>query len=119
MNVIEQEQTQLKRDLAERFPGNPILRPDDIEPSIPGMKVECLLNPGAFIFNGRVCLLLRVAERPEQEEGKTSLPIFTESGEIKIMEFQNDDPDFDHAHSPLLRSHAVPISNGVHQLSSK
>ena len=60
-------------DLAKRFPENPILKPADVRPSVPGMKVECLLNPGVFRYNGNTCLLLRVAERPEQKKGKTSL----------------------------------------------
>lgn len=30
-------------DIARRFPENPILRPCDIAPSMPGMKIECLL----------------------------------------------------------------------------
>ena len=35
-------------DLAERFPQNPILGPRDIAPSLPDLKIECLLNPGCF-----------------------------------------------------------------------
>jgi predicted GH43/DUF377 family glycosyl hydrolase len=53
-----------------RFPENPILRPGDIPSSMPGMKVEGLLNPGVFRFEGKTWLLLRVAERPEQKPGK-------------------------------------------------
>ncbi len=59
------------------------------------MKVECLLNPGVFSYNGNTCLLLRVAERPEQKQDKTCFPIYTESGELKIMEFDNADPKLD------------------------
>jgi hypothetical protein len=33
-------------DIAQRFAENPILKPADIRPSSPGMRVECLLNPG-------------------------------------------------------------------------
>lgn len=78
-------------DLAERLPGNPLLRPDDIAPSHPGLKVECLLNPAAFEFEGRTWLLLRVAERPEQKPGKTSFPVLDPTG-IHIREFSNNDP---------------------------
>ncbi len=81
-------------DLAERFAENPILKPSDVKPSIPGMKVECLLNPGVFRFAGRVWLLLRVAERPEQKSGKTTFPVLDE-GKPKIMEFNNDDSRLD------------------------
>ena len=61
-------------DIAKRFAENPILKPADIRPSIAGMKVECLLNPGVFRFDDKTWLLLRVAERPEQKPGKTSFP---------------------------------------------
>jgi len=81
-------------DLANRFESNPILKPGDIQPSMPGMKVECLLNPGVFRFAGRVWLLLRVAERPEQKPGKTSFPVL-ENGAAVILEFNNDDPRLD------------------------
>ena len=62
-------------DIAQRLAENPILRPADITPSIPGMTVESLLNPGVFRFRDRTWLLLRVAERPEQKPRTTSLPI--------------------------------------------
>ena len=61
-------------DIAKRFAENPILKPADIRPSMEGMKVECLLNPGVFRFNDKTWLILRVAERPEQKSGKTSFP---------------------------------------------
>jgi len=82
-------------DLARRFPENPILRPADICPSIPGMKIECLLNPGVFRFEGKIWLLLRVAERPEQKPGKTTFPVLDREGKLKILEFDNSDPQLD------------------------
>src|SRR5260370_30351326 len=81
-------------DIAKRFAENPILRPADIRPSIEGMKVECLLNPGVFRFNDQTWLLLRVAERPEQKSGKTSFPILGAKGELQILEFNDSDPKF-------------------------
>jgi beta-1,2-mannobiose phosphorylase / 1,2-beta-oligomannan phosphorylase len=79
-------------DIAKRFAENPILRPADIRPSVAGMKVECLLNPGVFRFKGRTWLLLRVAERPEQKPGKTSFPILDSKGALQVLEFDNSDP---------------------------
>ena len=79
-------------DIAKRMVQNPILRPADIRPSIPGMTVESLLNPGAFRFQDKTWLLLRVAERPEQKPGKTSFPIIGPTGELQILEFDNADP---------------------------
>jgi predicted GH43/DUF377 family glycosyl hydrolase len=80
--------------LAERLAENPILRPEDITPSHPGLRVECLLNPAAFRHEGKDWLLLRVAERPQQRTGITSFPVI-EDGRIEIREFPSNDPRFD------------------------
>src|SRR5690348_8700548 len=82
-------------DISQRFAENPIIRPADIAPSIPGMQVECLLNPGVFRFAGRTCLLLRVAVRPAQKGTSTSLPILNAIGQLEILEFDNADPQLD------------------------
>lgn len=79
-------------DIAQRFAENPILKPADIRPSTPGMRIECLLNPGVFRFDNKTWLLLRVAERPEQQPGKTSFPILNSAGQVEILEFDNSDP---------------------------
>jgi predicted GH43/DUF377 family glycosyl hydrolase len=81
-------------DLAKRFKQNPILKPSDIRPSDKGLKVECLLNPGVFRFEGKTWLLLRVAERPEQKPGLTSIPVL-EKGAVRIREFSHNDPRLD------------------------
>jgi predicted GH43/DUF377 family glycosyl hydrolase len=93
MNTIELD-SPLRTDLADRFPENPILVPQDIQPSTPGVMIECLLNPGVFTFEGRTWLLLRVAERPVQTPGMISFPVL-ENGELRIMEFDTSDPRLD------------------------
>ena len=62
-------------DLAQRFKSNPLLTPKSLSPGIKGMKIECLLNPGVFRFKGLIWLILRVAERPAQEDGRISFPV--------------------------------------------
>lgn len=79
-------------DIAKRLKENPLLSPKDIAPSMEGMKIECLLNPGVFRFRGKTWLLLRVAERPEQKDGLTSFPVLDEDGKMNILEFDNEDP---------------------------
>jgi predicted GH43/DUF377 family glycosyl hydrolase len=91
------------RDLAYRFPQNPILTPADIRPSTPGMEVTCLLNPGVFVFEGKTWLLLRVAERPRQTPGKTSFPVLNDRGAISILEFDNNDPKIDLSDPRIVR----------------
>jgi predicted GH43/DUF377 family glycosyl hydrolase len=83
------------KDLARRFRENPLLKPADIRPSVDGMEVTCLLNPGVFRFNGRTWLLVRVAERPMQVPGKTSFPILSADGRLEVLEFNSDDPRLD------------------------
>lgn len=82
-------------DIAKRFSRNPLLKPIDLRPSTPGMAIECLLNPGVFKFENKTWLLLRVAERPVQIEGKISFPIYDDQGKISIQHFDKTDPDLD------------------------
>lgn len=81
-------------DLAHRTPQNPLLRPSDVRPSRPDMMVECLLNPGVFRFAGATWLLVRVAERPKQVEGKISFPILRDSA-MDVLTFDLKDPLLD------------------------
>lgn len=78
-------------DMAKRFPENPLLKPKDVLPSHEGLAVECILNPGAFEFQGKTWLLIRVAERPLQKPDSVSFPIM-ENGQVKILEFSLNDP---------------------------
>ena len=82
-------------DIAKRFPENPLITPSDLNPGISGMEIVCLLNPGVFRYNDKIWLLLRVAERPKQIEGKISFPIYNNKGDIEILSFNTDDPDLD------------------------
>ena len=82
-------------DIARRFTQNPLLHPADLKPGIKGMEIVCLLNPGVFQFEGKTWLLLRVAERPKQIEGKISFPVYNSTGGIDILSFDKNDPDLD------------------------
>jgi predicted GH43/DUF377 family glycosyl hydrolase len=90
-------------DLARRFKRNPLLRPEDIRPSAPGLQIECLLNPGVFKYDGKTWLLLRVAERPKQEAGKVSFPILGANGAVEILEFDEKDPRLDRSDPRILK----------------
>lgn len=81
--------------MLRRYSDNPIISPCDIGPSIDGMTVECLLNPGVFEYDGKIWLLLRVAERPEQQNGKLIFPSLDDTGLIRIVEIDSNDPDLD------------------------
>ena len=113
-------------DLADRFPQNPILVPQDIAPSLPDLNIECLLNPGVFRFDHKTWLLLRVAERPAQMPGKTIVPIFHAEGGMQLLEFDHDDPKLDRSDPRVYRyggadylstiSHLRPVcsEDGIH-----
>ena len=81
--------------MAIRFSQNPILTTKDIKPSRHDWVVECVMNPGAFRFEGKMWLLLRIAERPDQKEGFISFPILDEEGNSQILEFDKKDPNLD------------------------
>jgi predicted GH43/DUF377 family glycosyl hydrolase len=76
------------------------------------MKIECLLNPGVFKFNGKTWLILRVAERPEQEEGKISFPIMDTGDVIALKTFAKDEPGLD------LSDPRIIISGGKYYLTT-
>ncbi|MBE2180649.1 MAG: glycoside hydrolase family 130 protein [Chthoniobacterales bacterium] len=89
--------------VARRLTANPILSPEAVRPSHPDLVVECLLNPGAFVWNGITGLLLRVAERPRQEEGWVSTPVLSADGEVEVRRFRTGDPDLDLSDPRLIR----------------
>ncbi len=82
-------------DIVKRFEKNPLLTPSDLKPKIDGMEITCLLNPGVFRMNGKIWLLLRVAERPTQIEGKISFPVYDKTGKIEVLTFDRNDPQLD------------------------
>ena len=55
-----------------RYAHNPILSPEDLCPSQPSMQIECLLNPGVFRYDGKVWMLVRVAERKGKSVSRCS-----------------------------------------------
>lgn len=60
-----------------------------------------MLNPGVFVMDGRICMIIRVAERPEQKEGKISFPVY-EDNRFKVLEFDRNSPDIDLSDSRVI-----------------
>lgn len=81
------------KDLAKRFPQNPLLMPKDIKPSAEGLQVICLLNPGVFIFKDKIWLLVRVAESIKQVEGWAFIPALNDQGQLEIIKVPLNDPE--------------------------
>jgi predicted GH43/DUF377 family glycosyl hydrolase len=93
-------------DLAFRFASNPIIRPSDVLPSVAGWEVACAFNPGAFSFQGRIGLVLRVAERPPQREGEIDSISFSD-GKLKVETFKLTDPDLSTGDSRVFSSKGI------------
>ena len=82
-------------DLAARFPVNPLLRPADIVPSQAALRVECVLNPGAFRFRGRTGVLMRIAETAAGTPEDTVVALVADpaaSGGTRSLSFHRSDP---------------------------
>ena len=89
--------------MVKRFAENPFILTSAVRPSIEGMIVECVLNPGVFSFQNKTWLLLRVAERPKQKEGFVSLPILNKEDNIEILTFSLSDPDLDLSDARMVK----------------
>jgi predicted GH43/DUF377 family glycosyl hydrolase len=96
--------------MAQRADQNPILRPGDLTPSIEGATVECLLNPGAFRYQGRVGLLMRVAERMDQKPGECSTLVADANAPhgVRIVTFATDDPKLNTTDPRVLTYDGTP-----------
>lgn len=90
-------------DIAKRYNKNPLLSPSDLKPGIEGMEITCLLNPGVFRMTGKTWLLLRVAERPKQINGKISFPVYNEEGKIEVLSFDKNDPQLDASDTRIIK----------------
>ncbi|MGZ8566178.1 MAG: glycoside hydrolase family 130 protein [Actinomycetota bacterium] len=53
--------------IVERLGENPLIVPDDVEPSQPGFEVISTINPGVATLGEETILLVRVAERPRRD----------------------------------------------------
>jgi predicted GH43/DUF377 family glycosyl hydrolase len=81
------------KDLAQRFPENPLLLPKDLAPSRDGLQIISLLNPGVFHYGGKTWLIVRVAEGVAQKEGILYFPALNAIGNTEIIEVPLNDPD--------------------------
>jgi len=81
------------KDIARRFPENPLLLPKDLKSSKEEFQIISLLNPGVFRFDGKTWLLIRVAESIAQKEGVIYFPALNATGNTEIIEIPLNDPD--------------------------
>jgi len=76
---------------------NPIITPEDIEPSNTGFKVVGVFNCGVARFKDEVLLLMRVAEEPINNNYKKLLVSWFDNsiGKFILKEFNKSDPSID------------------------
>ncbi|MDD5621953.1 MAG: glycoside hydrolase family 130 protein [Actinomycetota bacterium] len=75
---------------------NPIINPDDVIPSRHDFKVVGVFNCGVTRFDGEILLLMRVAEKPFNNDKKIEIvPLLDpEAGKISVKKFNKDDSSF-------------------------
>ena len=79
-----------------RHTKNPLISPADVLPSRPNFEAIGSFNAGATVYKDETLLLLRVAERPINNDSQVvACPQYDENGDITIRSIRRDDPDFD------------------------
>jgi predicted GH43/DUF377 family glycosyl hydrolase len=81
------------KDIAQRFPENPLLIPIDLQPKVQGLQIISLLNPGVFRYNDKIWLLVRVAEGTVSKPGLIYFPVLNATGNVEVLEVPLNDPD--------------------------
>ena len=80
----------------KRLEANPLLTPEDVAPTGPGLTVLCTLNPSAVRLGDETLLLVRVGESPVVEAGWVSYLYFdADAGRTRIARIAHDDPELD------------------------
>ena len=96
---------------------NPILSPADVAPSRPDFEVIGVFNAGVARHGDEVVLLLRVAERPINDDATCVLTAFfdPDAGQVVTRSFAKDDPANDFADPRLIlregQTHLTSISH--------
>ena len=100
-----------------RFSGNPIITPADVPPSQPDFEVICTFNAGATVFRKQTLLMVRVAERPRQEEGWVSFPVLNaETREIEVHRIAKNDPGLDTSDPRVFRYKGAACLSSISSL---
>jgi predicted GH43/DUF377 family glycosyl hydrolase len=91
-----------------RSPHNPIIRPEDVKPSQAGFEVIGVFNAGAARLGDNVVLLLRVAERPVNDDPAVVLTALYEISQRKLVrkKFSVSDPEVDFSDPRLIKTTA-------------
>ncbi len=103
-------------DIANRYKQNPILSPGDLKLSEANMVIEGILNPGVFEFDGKIWLVIRVAERTVQKKGILSVPIYNTIGKLEIINFDLKDSKLDASDNRVINYNGVDYLTTISHL---
>lgn len=108
-------------DLLRRWPGNPLITPEDVSPSRPDWKVDCVFNAGVVQSGLETIMLLRIAESVARvDEGTVCVPLLEAEGEgwrCTTKMLRVDDPAYDFADRRMITSRADPTQVYLTSLS--
>jgi beta-1,2-mannobiose phosphorylase / 1,2-beta-oligomannan phosphorylase len=69
----------------KRAAENPIIKPGDVQPALAGFEVICVINAGVARMGDEVILLLRVVERPVNENTQVYLAPIYDPAQDKVI----------------------------------
>lgn len=82
--------------MLQRSAANPLIQPKAVSPSQPGFEVIGTFNAGAALYQDKIVLLVRVAERPiARGNGIIACPHLGQDGMLTITEVHRNDPHYD------------------------
>jgi beta-1,2-mannobiose phosphorylase / 1,2-beta-oligomannan phosphorylase len=101
-----------------RYEGNPILSPKDIVPTRHDFEVIGTINAGAAVQGEEVVLLVRVVERPIQDDDRWCLvPLFDPAdGATKVEKLPRTEPGYDFSDPRLVHTPRGVYLTGISYL---
>lgn len=89
-----------------RYEQNPLVTPADVKPYHEGFEVIGAFNAGIAKYNDETLMLLRVAERPINEnENEAKIPIYNvEKNDLDIITLSTDDERYDFSDPRVVNS---------------
>ena len=80
----------------DRLDSNPLLSPEDVQPTRGDLRVMCTMNPAAVRFGDEILLLVRVGQCAPSEPDAVVTPYYDAAGgEVKLRRISRSDPELD------------------------
>lgn len=97
---------------------NPMIKPGDVEPSTTDFKVIGVFNCGVAMFKGEILLLMRVAEKPINNNPKTEcVPLLdVEAGKLFVKEFNKVDSSIDFSDPRVIKTPTLHYLTSISHL---